>query len=227
MKIKLPKRFYTPEQLAEHWECKVEDVTHLIETGELETVDKQAALNFKKYVVIEAVPDLESANALREEDHPEALTCPVVIQQGETEDDAIVRRHQLMESEGMLDPVIMAETVEAYPIELALRRALDGTERLDQIHGEPTEDTAPLPSWPWGEYERPLLRILADAVDHFCVKNDLARYPKKESDEVANWIMDRMKTNGMPVSKSLASAIETLISPRDYSHQRQRKQGKP
>ena len=84
--------------------------------------------------------------------------------------------------------------------------------------------------WPWGsDYETPLLRILADAVDHFCVKNDPAYYPKKPDTggEVIDWIMARMKAEGMPASNALAGAMETLIAPRPYVHHRQRKRGKP
>ena len=97
---------------------------------------------------------------------------------------------------------------------------------------EPVEGQSHPPAsgskWPWGDYEGPLLRILAEAVNHFCLDGP-DRYPKKYKNggEVVDWIMDRMKANKLKPSKSLASAIETLISPRPYVHHRQRKQGKP
>ncbi len=75
--------------------------------------------------------------------------------------------------------------------------------------------------WPWGDYETPLLGILAEAVNQFCLSGD---YPKKDSGEVARWIEERMKERNLPPSATLADKIETIISPRPYSHHRQRKQ---
>ena len=43
--------------------------------------------------------------------------------------------------------------------------------------------------WPWGDYETPLLQILAEAVNHFCLADN---YPKKESGEVVQWVKKRM-----------------------------------
>jgi hypothetical protein len=48
MIVKLPRRFYTAEQLAERWECNVEDINHLIETDELKTRERLAAKNGKE-----------------------------------------------------------------------------------------------------------------------------------------------------------------------------------
>ena len=50
MTIKLPKRFYTVEQLAEKWECRVEDIDHLIEIYDLLTTERLAALYGKRRV---------------------------------------------------------------------------------------------------------------------------------------------------------------------------------
>ena len=75
--------------------------------------------------------------------------------------------------------------------------------------------------WPWGDYETPLLKILAEAVNQFCLTDD---YPKKDGGEIVQWIRERMKQEGLPPSDTLADKIETIISPRLYSHQRQRKQ---
>ena len=227
-KFELPIQYYTVDMLAKHWECTIEEINHLIESHQLETAEKFAAMQNKTFVDIEAFPDLESANEWvgYEDMSPDGLIVRVIMEEGESKQDAISRRYAYLRDEGMLEPVILARHVAMFSTCHQPLLALNGPD-VSEKYGEPTEDTAPPSSWPWGDYERPLLRILADAVDHFCVKNDLAKYPKKESGVVANWIMDRMEANGLDTSKSLASAMETLISPRTYSHHRQRKQGKP
>ena len=75
--------------------------------------------------------------------------------------------------------------------------------------------------WPWGDYETPLLKILAEAVNRFCLTGD---YPKKDTGEVVRWVKERMELAGLPPSYTLADKLETIISPRLYSHHRQRKQ---
>jgi hypothetical protein len=75
--------------------------------------------------------------------------------------------------------------------------------------------------WPWGDYETPLLKILAEAVNRFCLTGD---YPKKDTGEVVRWVKERMEQAGLPPSDTLAGKLETIILPRPYSHQRQRKQ---
>lgn len=74
--------------------------------------------------------------------------------------------------------------------------------------------------WPWGDYETPLLRILAGAVERWCISD--SEYPNKKTGEVQEWITSEMKKAGIPVSNSLIDHIETIISPRVYSHTRQR-----
>lgn len=79
-------------------------------------------------------------------------------------------------------------------------------------------------AWPWGEYETPLLRILAGAVERWCISE--AVYPSKKSSQVQEWIEAEMKKSGIPVSQALIDHIETIISPRVYSHTRQRVKSK-
>ena len=57
MKIKPPRRFYTADQLSERWECKVEDIDHLIEVGDLETTPYLAALHGKRNICIQVIAD--------------------------------------------------------------------------------------------------------------------------------------------------------------------------
>lgn len=44
-KITLQKKYYTPNDLADRWECSLSDVEDLIATGELHVVDKHGALH--------------------------------------------------------------------------------------------------------------------------------------------------------------------------------------
>lgn len=244
MKIKLPKRFYTPEQLAERWECKVEDITHLIETGGLRTADKLAARYGKSQVkLIKYRPDEDGRYPpdCAPADSPEywvllfaprkpyrwkltltrfglqkRLHIPNIDRDLPKREAARIwartetKEWEELRKQGAFTRVILAAEVS----------------RFEREHGEPTEDTAPPPSWPWGDYETPLLRILAEAANHFCLDGP-NRYPKKDCGAVVNWIKARMEANGMPASDQLAGAMETLIAPRPYVHHRQRKQGKP
>ena len=73
--------------------------------------------------------------------------------------------------------------------------------------------------WPWGDYETPLLRILAAAVSKWCLAEE---YPQKKTGKVQEWIKAEMEKAGIPSSDSLVDHIETLIAPRFYSHTRQR-----
>lgn len=75
-------------------------------------------------------------------------------------------------------------------------------------------------TWPWGDYETPLLRVLAGAVEKWCVHED--EYPQKKTGLVQEWLEAELKKAGLPVSNTLIDHIETVISPRVYSHTRQR-----
>lgn len=226
MKIKLPKRFYTPDQLAERWECKVEEVNHQIETGDLFTVLRGAARDGEKGIVIRVYDPRDDWHSVIYEYRRYAHNYGVGPWDGNKEislyctdrsqaTEAVQEKIKELAKDGSLDAVITAAEVS----------------RFEREHGEPTDDTAPPASWPWGDYETPLLRILADAVTQFCL-DGTERYPKKGTDkkdlgEVVNWIKQRMEANGMPSSDQLAGAMETLIAPRIYAHNRQRKQEKP
>ena len=229
MKIKLPKRFYTVDQLAERWECKVEEVEHLIETKMLETADKGAAKEGRKYIRPVLCTDWETHISTKDlQENPHALKVQVYNPMPDAvdgfmedffgqdwksiyEDDprlSIEKEIARMKAAGDFDQVILASEVS----------------RFEREHGEPTDETAPPASWPWGDYETPLLRILADAVTQFCL-DGADKYPKKAY--VVNWIKERMKAKGIWTSDSLPGVVETLIAPRPYVPHRQRKQGKP
>lgn len=75
-------------------------------------------------------------------------------------------------------------------------------------------------TWPWGDYETPLLRILARAVERWCMQEQ--DYPQKKTGLVQEWLEAELEKAGLPVSKALIDHIETIISPRVYSHTRQR-----
>lgn len=78
-------------------------------------------------------------------------------------------------------------------------------------------------AWPWGNYENELLPILAEAVKEFCADGKDAHYPKKDTNEVQNWIIERMKAKGMTPTQNIANTIETMISPRKFAPHRQKK----
>lgn len=73
--------------------------------------------------------------------------------------------------------------------------------------------------WPWGDYETPLLRVLAAVVSQWCLAGE---YPQKKTGKVQESIKAEMKKANIPIADSLVNHIETLISPRFYSHTRQR-----
>lgn len=88
---------------------------------------------------------------------------------------------------------------------------MEGFESLQKLAVKP---------WPWGDYETPLLRILAGAVERWCVQEQ--DYPQKKTGKVQEWLESEMEKAGMPISKALVDHIETIISSRVYSHTRQR-----
>lgn len=73
--------------------------------------------------------------------------------------------------------------------------------------------------WPWGDYQTPLLKILAAAVTEF-FEPRRTRDAKKE--EVVEWIKKRMETAGLSPSDNLAEAIFTIIKPADHNPRQRR-----
>jgi hypothetical protein len=80
----------------------------------------------------------------------------------------------------------------------------------------PQQTAPPAPQWPWGQYQTPLLEILAEAVAVFCT--GVEPYPKKGV--VVDWIKARMAREKMPISDDLPAKMETIISPRPYVNHR-------
>jgi hypothetical protein len=87
------------------------------------------------------------------------------------------------------------------------------------MEGFPHREEAIAQQWPWGDYETPLLRVLAAVVSQWCLAGE---YPQKKTGKVQESIKAEMKKANIPISDSLVDHIETLISPRFYSHTRQR-----
>lgn len=107
---------------------------------------------------------------------------------------------------------------------VVLRDVADRVEKILDIDRDRVgEEIKRLRAIQKSDYQTDLMAILHDAVKQFC-SVDVAQYPKKESGEVAGWLMKR-KANGTPISKQLAEAMETIIAPRPYAHQRQKKGG--
>lgn len=115
LKIKLPRRFYTIEQLAERWECPVEDITHQIETETLEAVHKGAALFGRKYIrVVVCQTEEECRNAILQKRLPKIRFIPVEkpFDKNEVSDDEIIQMElKKLRARGELDRVIMADEV--------------------------------------------------------------------------------------------------------------------
>jgi hypothetical protein len=116
------------------------------------------------------------------------------------------RYHMLEEREGDRELNFMPRV----PADLAAV-VMEGFESVEKkAHG----------TWPWGNYETPLLRILAGAVERWCVQEQ--GYPQKKTGLVQEWLEGELEKAGLPISKALIDHIETIISPRVYSHTRQR-----
>ncbi len=136
MKIKLPKRFYTPDQLAERWECKVEEINHLIETNELETVDKGAAREGKKHLRPLIFYDWDAYEALEEdEEFTSELIIPIVDSPTcDLSDEEILKSEiGLLVDAGELDQVISDEEVLRFEREHSKTRTTDGVSVRTEI----------------------------------------------------------------------------------------------
>jgi hypothetical protein len=78
------------------------------------------------------------------------------------------------------------------------------------------------PLIPYDEYPNDLLKILQQAINKFCLSGD---YPKKDTGEVVKWLTAK-KANGVQISPTLASTMETIIAPRPYATQRTKRENK-
>jgi hypothetical protein len=257
VKFKPPKQFYTVDQLAERWECAKADIEHLIEVKDLKPIWRRAAIKGRDALIFYVTGSKTAYdNALAEQVESGYTRFDVLEFLGprdllyvEDQDSQDFCELKLFAGPGLFDENDLVKTLKARSKDTRSFRATflvirdwiesfqkDGSmdlvitesevSRFEREHGEATEDTAPPSSWPWGGHKTPLLLILADAVTEFCLDGP-EHYPKKGCGEVVDWIMARMEANGMKPSKSLAGAMETLISPRTYVHHRQRIQRKP
>ena len=128
MKIKLPRRFYTIERLAERWECKVEDIEHLIETGMLDAADKGAAREGKKHIRTHVFYNWESCDWTLEHDKnvSDQLVIPII---DSADNDAPVEELIKNEMESLCDAGELEQVVSA-----------DEVSRFEREHGEPADD---------------------------------------------------------------------------------------
>lgn len=91
--------------------------------------------------------------------------------------------------------------------------------RENVMEGFPRTERSVTQQWPWGDYNTPLLLIMSSAVKRWCLSGE---YPQKKTGEIQEWIKAEMEKAQIPISQSLVDHIETIISPRTYSHTRQR-----
>lgn len=152
--IKLPRRFYAVEQLANRWECKIEDIEHLIEVGELMTADKGAARYGKRALMLRFFYDYESYEYhKRDESFSDEFTIPIFDEPGSGMTEAVIEafiKEQMgvMESQGELEQVILASDVL----------------RFEREHGDQAESTT----------EDDSRQTARNVPDHPCYSEELA-----------------------------------------------------
>ena len=117
-KIEIARRYYTAERLADVWECSADDITHLIELGELKTVPRLAAANGKAGIWIVPYSDIgETLEPIPDDVPADCLAMFVPREDGETDGDVWDRTWKRLRDEGAYDPVITAAEVERYEAE--------------------------------------------------------------------------------------------------------------
>jgi len=135
--VKLQKRYYTVEQVAERWKCSVDDINHLIEIGAIETAHKGAARFGKKHIqLIPCETEREAQRIMTEPSAPEEgiIDVPVVIKVGGIfygEEVALSAEQKRMMAAGHFDLVITADEVRRYERDnpVQVEKTLGTTER--------------------------------------------------------------------------------------------------
>lgn len=204
--IKLPRRFYTVEQLANRWECKIEDIEHLIEVGELMTADKGAARYGKKTLMLRFFWDPYAYNDhLGDESFSDEYTIPIFDEPGSGMTEAgielfIKEQMGVMASQGELEQVILASEV------LRLER-----EHGDQA-GSTTEDelrqtaSRNIPDHPCYSEE---LAIAVAAWSELYSESD----GKKPNQGHKKYIEAWLRENHPKLSSNSIDRISTMINP--------------
>ena len=201
MKIKIPKKFYTAEQLAERWECTVEDVQHLIEVGDLATRERLAAKNGKDLAEVFLIDGLEDID--REYDRLREM-----LPEGYDEKEYFNQYHwsfcdksrinnvgkykgmtdfQILEAEGAFDRVITAAEVE----------------RFETKYGEPEDPPAPARPGPkTGPRDATLHKVIAGLA--------LANGYKRDSKNDQDWMAGIIRKTGLD-RKTIKAAIDASL----------------
>ncbi len=117
-KLELPRRYYTAERLAEHWECSADDITHLVEIGDLKTVPRLAAKHGKSGIwVIPYSDPAETLGPIPADIPGDYLPLFEPREEGETDGDVWVKAWKRARKDGGADPVITAAEVARYESE--------------------------------------------------------------------------------------------------------------
>ena len=117
-KIEIARRYYTAERLADVWECSSDDITHLIELGELKSVPRLAARHGKTGIwIIPYTDPAETFEPIPENVPAHCLAMFEPREDGESNNDVWVRAWKRLRDEGDADPVIPAAEVERYEAE--------------------------------------------------------------------------------------------------------------
>jgi hypothetical protein len=208
-----PPAWYTLEDVAQRWGCKIEQVIHYGETGMLRISAKtQGVLEVRwEKEFIELGPEAPWKNtphgilgltsgffvSLIESDVPQWMFFGVSTTKDEKEDYCAVRGFS-----PELQPYAFAKDL------VIVREELDRFEREYRIGAHAGELPAPdsLTKWPWGEHETKLLRTLADAAKRFWVN-----YAPGEPDTAPTnaAVVQFLEKNG--VSGNIAKAMATIL----------------
>jgi len=214
-----PPAWYTLEDVAQRWRCKIEQVIHYAEADMLR-------ISLRRYVngnffLMKPITDSDGrvidpqrfraflqedsggphgvpSNAIRsifsDEDYILRDVCPPVISENESTSDEINHLHCSVGAKAE-DLVIVRDEIDRFEREY----------RIGAHAGElPAPDS--LTKWPWGEHETKLLRTLAGAAKRFWVN-----YAPGEPDTAPTnaAVVQFLEKSG--VSGNIAQAMATIL----------------
>jgi hypothetical protein len=132
--VKIPKLFYTFEQLAEKWDCSSEDIKQLVECSLLKPTPRWAAANGKKGIWIVVFDNADQATfAELPDDIPDGcLVVTTYPYDGEDRSEARNRLWQQMKEAGDYDHVITSQEVSRYETEYGTHKTEESVHRISR-----------------------------------------------------------------------------------------------
>lgn len=201
--VKLQKRYYTVEQVAERWQCSIDDINHLIEIGALETAHKGAARFGKKHIrLIPCETEREALQIMSEPSEPEEgiLDVPAITKVGGIvydEEVVLSVEQKRMTAAGHFDIVITADEVRRYEREHGVHGA------SDEFHQAASLNT---PDHPCYSEE---LAIAASAWTALYSESDGKQINGLQKKHIEKWIRD----NYPSLLKETVRRIATVVNP--------------